>query len=190
MLDQGPIFELMEAPDENASRGDRHGESDRTLWWIAGCVVVVIAAPLVVTSRPAQVGAIAAWGSAIASLAGLVSAVAHLLMTKGKAFGDPDAIDLTSPYLRLGIRLNLAIGAGLVVSAATGIGFSVYWYPRPDPHLAGTALEGTPEEYALAPMFLCFFLLAGGVYWQTVQLHWAWMVRRARRRSESPTGTI
>lgn len=117
-----------------------------------------------------------------------MSAVAHLARTKGKAFGDPDAIeDVRSPYLRLGVRFGLVLNGGLVAVAAIGIGFTAYWYPRSDPHLSGTALEPTPEEYALAPLFLCLFLLAAGVYGLTLQVHWAWVVRRLRRQGNRQT---
>jgi len=176
---------------DDATEGQATSDSSRALWWtIAGCLVVVIGAPLVVRSRPAPVGAIAGWGSAIASIGGVLAGVARIILTRGKPFGDRDPVrDVTSPYLRLSLRTGFVLTAGLIAGATLGIGFMAYWYPRPDPHLIGTGPGDSPEEYALPPLFLFLILLAMGVYGITLQLYWARVVRRIRRALESPTGT-
>lgn len=184
-------LEPMDPSDESSAGGDGGSDSDPTFGWtMVACLVVILGAPLVVRSRPAPVEAIAGWGSAIVSAGGIVAGVARIVLTKGKPFGDRDPVrDVTSRYLQLYLRSRFVVTVGLIAVAAASIVFTAFWYPRPDPHLVGTELEGSPEAYALAPLFLCLILLAGGIYGITIQLYWFRVVHRTRRSLESPTGT-
>jgi hypothetical protein len=159
----------------------RGASETRWLWWtIAGCVFVVVSAPVIISARPAPVLAVALVGGAVGLVVGIGAAIARIIWTHGMPLGERDPLlDAQSPYLRPGNRLGLLLAIGLIVFGIGGMSFSVYWYPRPDPFLPGVS----PESYILPGLLLTLFILAFGVYWLVVTLYWARVVRRTRRSS-------
>lgn len=161
------------------------GQTDRAdawLWWaIAGCLLIIVGAPALISSRPAPVRDLAIWGGLAAVLVGLGAAAVAILVTRGRPLGARDpSYEARSPYLRLAQRYGLVIATGLIALCAAGLALGAYWYPRPDPR---PGYSDTPEEYVLGPMVLALFLLALGTYWLAVQLYWWRVVRRTSRAS-------
>ncbi|SRR6266545_3448270 len=156
----------------------RGSSKARWLWWtIAGCCIIVLFAPVIISARPAPVLVVALVGSAIAVIVGIGAAVARIVWTHGKPLGDRDPmLDTGSPYLP-GNRLRLLFAIGLVVFAIGGMTFEVSWYPRPHPFIP----ELTPEDYTLPGLPPMPFMLALGVYLSVVELYWARVVRQAGR---------
>jgi hypothetical protein len=165
----------------------RGSSKTRWLWWtIAGCCIIVVFAPVIISARPAPVLAVALVGSAVAGIVGIGAAVARIVWTQGKPLGDRDPmLDAGSPYLRPGNRLRLLFAIGLIVFAIGGMAFEVSWYPRPHPFIP----ELTPKDYVLPSLLLMPFMLAFGVYLSVVELYWVRVVRQARRTSLNANDT-
>jgi hypothetical protein len=91
----------------------------RWLWWaFAGCVFVVVSAPVIISARPAPVLAVALVGGAVGFVVGIGAAIARIIWTHGMPLGDRDPLlDAQSPYLRPGNRLGLLLAIGLIVVA-------------------------------------------------------------------------
>lgn len=157
----------------------RGSSNTRWLWWtIAGCCIIVLFAPVIISARPAPVLAIALVGGAVAVNVGIGAAVARIVWTHGKPLGDRDPVlDAESPNLRPGNRIRLVVAIGLIALAIGSMAFEVSWYPRPHPFIP----ELTPEDYTLPALLLMPFMLTLGVYLSVVELYWARVVRQARR---------
>jgi hypothetical protein len=180
----------VEAGDAAGMEGesDRRGEappSSRAAggpwlpWIIGACCLTIVAAPILIRARPAPVSQIAIVGGAVAVLVGLVLALIIIKRTHGMPFGDRDpAKDRSSPYLRRASRMGFVMSLGTIAFALCGLAFASYWYPRPDPYIAGV----TAETFVLGPLILCLVLLGGGVCVLTLQLYWARIVAEPRSR--------
>jgi hypothetical protein len=160
----------------------REPETRWLLWTIAGCCLLVVLAPVIISARPAPVLSVALLGGTAAVMIGIGAAVVRIVLTHGRPLGDRDpALDANSPLLRPGNRLGLLLAIGMILFSIAGLAFAVYWYPRGHPFIP----EMTPEEYVLPGLLLLPFLLALGVYWLVVQLWWARVVHQVRRASSS-----
>jgi hypothetical protein len=156
---------------------------------LVGCVVVVIAAPLVIRSRPVPVLSLAVVGGVLAMMAGVAAALIRIRWTHGKPFGDRDPLrDATSPLLRSGQGRGLLLSIGMILTGVAGLAFAVYWYPRPDPFDRDLIVSGRradPADYILAPLLLVLAILALGTYLTITTLYWRRVVSKALKESES-----
>jgi len=126
-------------------------------WTLVGCVVVVIAAPLVIRSRAVPVLSLAVVGGVLAMMAGVAAALIRIRWTHGKPFGDRDPLrDATSPLLRSGQGRGLLLSIGMILTGVAGLAFAVYWYPRPDPFDRDLIVRGRRADPADYISRLCF----------------------------------